>query len=659
MNRLVCAVLSLTLLLSGLTVAHGVGGAKIVRREGTFAVADGQGNLLTDYKYWNAHEFAHGYAAVQNDRQEWGYVDETGKEVVPCRYYSGDVDDFGPDGLAVAGRPGAYQIVDTTGRELLKTTSSHKPWRAGFDLIGYTQGERLGYINTRGDVVVQPQYVYYTDPKGFLRGGVFGENGVAQVYTDWGLEPIGIDTTGRVVEGEAPVLVPLPEHLSIAWVESDNLLSPLGEHHLVEEYHILSSSGMMGYSTTGDSGLRTANGALIVPVAYGTTQPGGPMGAARFAVTVAAAEDGKTLYTDYLGQPFTQDDLNQPWNPPELDVYRVTGGPNNTLEEGNCGYGNPWTGERVLPAIYDQASPFAEGIGLVRIGEDHFAIDREGNRLFDWNAYIQTSEWFSEGLLPVMERGSGKWGALDKTGTLVIPAQWDFLGDFHEGLAVVRQGTGCGYIDRDGTLLVPCVLEEAATMKSGLAIIKHQGNQGILKSPLDAPRISRWAAQELVDAQAAGYITPRCETYQTYEITRLQFAELVVNYLEKTAGKTLEPAKVDTFTDTEDAAVLKAYAAGIVAGVGEGRFAPEHLLTRQELAVMLHRTLGKAGVIPTGEPADLSVYLDKTQVAPWAEEALSALVGQEIFQGTQNQRLAPLAPCTVEQAIVLVFRAAQ
>src|ERR1700722_5416501 len=59
---------------------------------------------------------------------------------------------------------------------------------------------------------------------------------------------------------------------------------------------------------------------------------------------------------------------------------------------------------------------------------------------------------FREGLCAV--RVDDHWGYIDKTGRLVIPAQYDEAGAFSEGLAFVRKSRQCGYVDRTGKLVI-------------------------------------------------------------------------------------------------------------------------------------------------------------------------------------------------------------
>ncbi|WP_218081936.1 WG repeat-containing protein [Anthocerotibacter panamensis] len=62
-----------------------------------------------------------------------------------------------------------------------------------------------------------------------------------------------------------------------------------------------------------------------------------------------------------------------------------------------------------------------------------------------------------------------KYGFIDRTGKLVIPAIYDRVEKFSEGLAVVKIGNKYGYIDRTGKLVIPVKFNDAHAFKEGLA----------------------------------------------------------------------------------------------------------------------------------------------------------------------------------------------
>jgi len=65
----------------------------------------------------------------------------------------------------------------------------------------------------------------------------------------------------------------------------------------------------------------------------------------------------------------------------------------------------------------------------------------------------------------------GKCGYIDKTGRIVIDAQFGEAGVFSEGLAAVRKGKAWGYIDKTGKILIDPQYELAEPFSEGLAAV--------------------------------------------------------------------------------------------------------------------------------------------------------------------------------------------
>lgn len=181
---------------------------------------------------------------------------------------------------------------------------------------------------------------------------------------------------------------------------------------------------------------------------------------------------------------------------------------------------------------------------------------------------------------------------------------------------------------------------------------------GVTASELESP--SDWAVAEVNQAMELGLV-PTLTGTPTYgdAITRLQFAELVVNLVETAVGD-ITPVSSDTFTDTTNEAVLKAYAAGIVDGIGEGSFAPNQSTNREQIATMLSRAIdyisAQTGAELATEQGDLSSFIDETAVSSWAAEHVSRLATASIMKGTSDTTLDPQSTTTVEMSILLALR---
>lgn len=174
---------------------------------------------------------------------------------------------------------------------------------------------------------------------------------------------------------------------------------------------------------------------------------------------------------------------------------------------------------------------------------------------------------------------------------------------------------------------------------------------------------SPWAAAEMDRAQAAGLVTESNDSYFTFRITRRRFAELMANLVEKTTGRSITPAPEGTFSDTDDLWVRKAAALGLVNGLDDGRFSPNGYINREQLAVMLHRTIeyleDETGRSVLADAGGLESFTDAGQVSGWAADSLAALTASGILQGTSSATLSPKDTTTVEQAILLTLRAYQ
>lgn len=173
---------------------------------------------------------------------------------------------------------------------------------------------------------------------------------------------------------------------------------------------------------------------------------------------------------------------------------------------------------------------------------------------------------------------------------------------------------------------------------------------------------SDWAVSEIKAAYTAGLI-PELTNNPNFQdsITRLQFAELAVTFAEKATGKTITPAADTTFKDCKDTAVLKAYAAGIVSGVGNDQFAPDTTTNREQIAAMIYRAITYINTEGTKqlalEKADVGKFTDQAQVSAWALEGMGILAANGIMAGTSATTLSPKNACTVEQSILLLYRA--
>jgi hypothetical protein len=121
------------------------------------------GETVIEPQFVQAGEFAEGFAAVSYDGVNTGYINQLGELVIDPRFSYGGAFH---QGLAIVGVPGVdadkpflSAFIDRDGRFVFGDARyvTAEPFREGLAAVSL-DGERFGYINLRGEMVIEPQY---------------------------------------------------------------------------------------------------------------------------------------------------------------------------------------------------------------------------------------------------------------------------------------------------------------------------------------------------------------------------------------------------------------------------------------------------------------------------------------------------------------------
>ncbi len=131
------------------------------------------------------------------------------------------------------------------------------------------------------------------------------------------------------------------------------------------------------------------------------------------------------------------------------------------------------------------------------------------------------------------------------------------------------------------------------------------------------------------------------------KITRAEFTSLLVKAFKPT------PKKGKVFTDTDrhwaQSDIATSVAHGIVHGYSDTIFAPEQLITREQMAVMI---VNASNLAKTGQSKKFS---DAERVSSWAKEAVDVAAGHQLISGYPDGTYKPLHNATrAEAATILV-----
>lgn len=171
---------------------------------------------------------------------------------------------------------------------------------------------------------------------------------------------------------------------------------------------------------------------------------------------------------------------------------------------------------------------------------------------------------------------------------------------------------------------------------------------------------SSWAKSAVDTARNAGIVPEQVDQAYTQSITRADFCALaaaVYRTWEKSGNvKSVDKATV-SFSDTKDEDVLLCASLGVVNGVGNGKFAPQQQLTRQQAASMLHR-LGNLRKNAKDSVKDRMphVFADGADIQAWARSDVYWAYNSGVMNGVSGNRFAPNNSYTHEQSIATMLR---
>lgn len=151
-------------------------------------------------------------------------------------------------------------------------------------------------------------------------------------------------------------------------------------------------------------------------------------------------------------------------------------------------------GKMVIKPKYDFALAFTEGVAACSIGSGYHIIDRNGKVLAELGEDCTDVENFSCGLAAaefIVGDGDWRYGAIDKTGKMVIKPKFSFAYTFEEDLmpVVVNDGDKCGFVNKEGKCVIAPEFDETESFSEGLApamkdgkwrFIDHEGHDVVM-----------------------------------------------------------------------------------------------------------------------------------------------------------------------------------
>jgi len=177
------------------------------RKDGKWGYCDADKNIVIAPKYDDASPMTDGMAAVSlND--DWGFIDQTGKEAVPLKYRSVIAFNHGLGGVTQRKAKGTIMgYVDKTGKQVGPMDEEYNFEYADYGMFLQKTGDKVGLYDNTGKVIV---------PAKFESCRASGENTFAvKMNGKYGyidktgkeLVPAKYDEVGNFSEGLAPIMI--------------------------------------------------------------------------------------------------------------------------------------------------------------------------------------------------------------------------------------------------------------------------------------------------------------------------------------------------------------------------------------------------------------------------------------------------------------------
>jgi hypothetical protein len=169
---------------------------------------------------------------------------------------------------------------------------------------------------------------------------------------------------------------------------------------------------------------------------------------------------------------------------------------------------------------------------------------------------------------------------------------------------------------------------------------------------------SDWFYDDLRFVYARGLMTGTSATLFSPQ-TNLTRA-MIVTALYRHAGAPSVSTSANSFDDVEDGryydqAVAWAVQNGVVVGVGNGKYAPDMPVSRQDLVVILSRYADLAGLKPAAA-REYVPFFDESDVADYAKDAVRAFFSAGIVNGRPGNVFDPRGTATRAEIAAVLHR---
>lgn len=323
---------------------------------------------------------------------KWGFIDRTGKIVIPLQFDGAN--EF-HEGLALVTSGGRKAFINEAGQILIKPQFDIvNDFSEGLAAVNIGQKRipnigvisnpgKWGYIDKTGKLVIPLKFTHAENFSEGLAAVTDGDRGGFIDHTGKILFEVPLDVTLGFHEGVVGVLL----RGSLAYFDRAGKKIPTPVDYGPKSYSF--SDGLVPISKGGKWGFMDQTGKLVIEATF---------------------EDAEN-FSEGLAPVKVRGEVV--WCPADASGNRSGA----TMMYGYIDK----TGQMIIPAVFNSAEPFSEGVAAVSKCDEAYFIDKSGKTVISGN-FIYTSS-FSGGLAHVetMTKSGLLEGYVDKTGKTIWP----------------------------------------------------------------------------------------------------------------------------------------------------------------------------------------------------------------------------------------------
>jgi len=175
------------------------------------------------------------------------------------------------------------------------------------------------------------------------------------------------------------------------------------------------------------------------------------------------------------------------------------------------------------------------------------------------------------------------------------------------------------------------------------------------KSSVYATEAIQWMANNnVISGDKQGNFNPR---------KTISKAELVTLLVKALNIETVNLSTKATFTDVPTnhwayKYVEAANRAGVISGIGNGKFGVNNQCTREQITTMImnYLSVSKEAVLSNQGLSEIEKFKDEGKMSDWAKASIQFAVSNKLISGTSSDMFSPIGLATKEQIAVILYK---